>query len=178
MEIKKSSVDLVEFQKRLNSNLDAQIASDDTAILVGFNSAGKNWLINLDSLREVEGVPPGNRMQKISLAKQFVLGIANFKGNIYTLVDLQLFLGDKKPTLLSINARALLFHPKFEISTALIVSELSGLISIKDLIKVDGLTPSNKWVTAAYKTADGSFWELIDINLLSASDELIEIESV
>lgn len=169
-----STVDLVDFQNRLNENLEKMLHSTgDLSSLLGFVSAEKNWLINLADLHEIDSVPVQEKIQHLALAKSWVLGISNFKGNIYTLVDFQMFLGQGL-TSSGMNARSLLVHGRHRVQTALVVGEVSGLISNQEIrrVKTGG---EWGWVEGQYHSSDGKFWNMIDVGLLAADREMINI---
>lgn len=174
-----SNVDLVMFQKRLNKNLEESSIETEASSLIGFTSGNRNWLVALDCLREVEGVPPSDRIQNIALTKPFVIGIANFKGLIYTMIDWQSFLGGGYSQI-TLNARSLLFHTKLETTAALVVSEVTGIVSRSEVIELEKgqWEPSTPWSSHGYKTKDGKKWELIDLHLLATSKEMLDIEAV
>lgn len=171
-----TKIDLVEFQLRLNESLDAMHSLGDLSSLLGFVSAGKKWLINLADLHEIGSVPSQEKTQRLALAKTWVWGISNFKGNIYTLVDFQMFLG-QTVTPGGMNARSLLLHSKHHVQTALIVGEVSGLISTAEIrrVKAGG---DWKWVEGQYESTDNTdtkLWNMIDVSLLTSDKEMINI---
>lgn len=173
-EKRKHGTDLVEFQNRLNLSLDAADKMGRSSSMIGFSTAGKYWLADLSDLREVSGVPAADKVVKLAVAKEWVQGMSNFKGNIYTLVDFQMLLG-QAATVLNFNSRAILFHPKHLLSTALVVQTVLGLVNAADLspAKDDG-TP---WTRETFKSEDGIVWHMLDIAVLSESKELLDIEA-
>lgn len=180
VEKKKTAIitDLVEFQKRLNANLDAADKSNELTSMLGFVSAGKHWLINLGDLREVEAVPPKNLLPQIQLAKPWVLGVANFKGYIYTMIDLQLFLGGDITTL-SMNSRSLLLGHRFLVQPALVVPEIIGLVGTVTLseMPMDSVSDRSKWTKRIFKTPDGVVWEELDLLMLTESRDMLDVEA-
>lgn len=170
---KHNSVDLVGFQQRLNESLDSLQNLGEVSSLLGFSSNGFNWLLKLDDLHEIESVPNQNNVQHVALARKWVMGIANFKGNIYTLVDFQMFLGGKA-TQTDMNARSLLIHPRHQIQAALIVAEVSGLVAPNGITQVSkgGAQP---WVSGVYKDATGKNWNMIDAAMLSQDATMLNI---
>lgn len=175
MEKQKSSIDLVDFQKRLNANLEDAARQGEVSSLLGFKTAGRNFLIDLGDLREVDSVPVPEQIQRLALVKPWVLGISNFKGYIYTLVDLQLFLG-RGSTSQSMSARALLVHQRFLAQAAIVVPEISGLVSKVEMQQVSGWKSAEPWVVSGFKSVDGEIWELVDLQALSESREMMDIE--
>lgn len=174
----KQSVDLVEFQKRLNSDLEDANLQGELSSLIGFKAQGRNWLIELGDLREIDGVPGVEKIQRVAITKPWVMGISNFKGYIYTLVDFQMFLGGEASAL-GINSRSLLLNQKFIIQTALVVPDVSGLVIKNDLKPCDpqGGAFGSPWSVAAYEGRDGVVWEMLDLFALSESETMLNIEA-
>ena len=172
-------VDLVDFQKRLNASLDDATRQDDLSSLIGFQAAGRNWLVDLGALREIEAVPGPEKIHALGLTKPWVHGVANFKGYIYTLVDFQMFLGLQQSNV-SLNTRALLFHARHALQTALIVPNVTGLVSKNEMPQLSSAEweATTPWSVSGHRSADGKVWEMISIDLLSDSKELLEIEAV
>ena len=171
--VRHQSIDLVEFQNRLNESLNSFQNMGELTSLLGFVSGGVRWLINLNDLHEIESVPSSEKIQRIYLTKNWVMGVANYKGNIFTLVDFQQFLG-KKATQADMNARSLLLHPRHNIQTALIVNEVTGLLAVNEMTKVrEGGDKS--WVKTQLKSKDGLVWNLINVEALSADNEMLNV---
>lgn len=172
---RQQSIDLVGFQKRLNESLESLQNFNENSSLLGFSSAGKNWLMRLGDLHEIESVPVQEKIQKLALAKNWVMGIANYKGNIFTLVDFQLFLG-QAATQTGLNARSLLLHPRHQVQSALIVGEVAGLLEAANLKKIrDG--GDKAWVSAQFKSTDDRIWNMVDVGSLAMDQEMMNIAS-
>ncbi len=174
METKKKSIDLVVFQQRLNESMGKIDELENYSSLLAFKVGSTNYLLNLQDLKEVEGVPPPDSIVSIALTKNWVLGVVNYKGYVYTLVDLQKFLGGEA-TVQSMDARSLVLNNRFLLQCALVVPEIYGLVSINDLEEV-AHKGSNAWSTKTYKTKDQKVWEFLDIKALTESRELLDVE--
>lgn len=178
MEKVKSNVDLVAFQKRLNANLEDAASHGEDSSLLGFRLGDKQYIIDLQDLREVEGVPAPEQIVHISLTKDWILGISNFKGYIYTLVDFQKFLTGVATTQ-SIGARVLVVHQKYLLQMAIVVPEVIGLISKSDLEEKETYKSEKEpWRVGCYKSKDGRIWELLSVKELTESREMMDIELV
>lgn len=171
----KSNVDLVSFQQRLNANLEDAAAQDDVSSLLGFRVGDKQFIIDLQDLKEVDGVPGAEAIQQLALAKHWVLGISNFKGYIYTLVDLQLFLTGV-PTTLSLSARSLVIHPKHLLQMALVVPEIIGLVARSDLEFKRQSQSQEEWFSGVYASSDGREWEFLNLKNFVESRDMLDIE--
>lgn len=169
----KGTVDLVAFQLRLNESLDSIPAAGAGAAFIGFHCAGRNWLARLDDLREIESLPTPEKLFKLPLAKDWVSGLASFKGAIQTVVDFQRFLGGA-PTQEGLSARALLIHPRHGIQAALVVGEVAGLLSSESLV-ASAPEEACPWIHAWHRSPDGKVWALIDMGKLAASEDMMNI---
>jgi twitching motility protein PilI len=167
------SIDLVEFQQRLNKSLASLQTLGAQSSLLGFVCGGRNWLVKLSDLHEIESVPLAEKTQRLALARGWVMGISNFKGSIYTLVDFQQFLG-QQATQTGLNARALLIHPKHHIQAALIVGEVVGLMAVVEMKETDR-EPGWPWVERQYEYTDGTMWSMLDIGALAVAESMLNI---
>ena len=77
---KHQSIDLVGFQNRLNESLDSLQSLGELTSLLGFVCADRRWLVKLNDLHEIESVPVPEKIQRMFLAKNWVMGIANTRG--------------------------------------------------------------------------------------------------
>lgn len=90
---------------------------------IGFRLADMHFLIPLDHSREVFPVPP--QITPVPKSQHWVWGVANLRGDLLPIIDLQLFLQgqsakiDKRSRVLVIN------HP--DIYSGLLVDEVYGL---------------------------------------------------
>lgn len=90
---------------------------------IGFRLADMHFLIPLDHSREVFPVPP--QITPVPKSQHWVFGVANLRGDLLPIIDLQLFLQgqsakiDKRSRVLVIN------HP--DIYSGLLVDEVYGL---------------------------------------------------
>lgn len=175
MQKAKSNVDLVAFQQRLNANLEDAAAQGEVSSLLAFRVGPKQFVIDLHDLKEVDGVPNVEAIQQIALTKHWVMGISNFKGYIYTLVDFQLFLTGV-PTTLSLAARALVVHPKYLLQMALVVPEIIGLMPKADLEFKRQSQNEQGWFSGVYTSSDGQEWEFLNLKSFVESRDMLDIE--
>lgn len=82
--------DLAVFQNQINQSILNESITTDAFVIVKLDK--EEWLIDMQSLMET-GVP--SRIAKNAAAPPWVLGIANFKGQVWTILDTQKLLYDK-----------------------------------------------------------------------------------
>ena len=87
-----AKLDLRQFQQELASRLASKTAAQVESSRLGLDCAGEQWLIRLADAGEVIAVPP---VAGVPMTKPWFLGVANLRGNLYSVVDLAGFLGDK-----------------------------------------------------------------------------------
>lgn len=165
---------LVEFQRRLNEQLEANLSSDRVLSWMAFSAAQTNWLINIGDTREIAPYPDSSF--RFDVTKNWVLGIGNFRGNIHTMVDFSLFLGGA-PSQINMNTRALLVHNKFDTNIALVVPQVFGLKKMDSLTRKPGAQKSSVWVNEVFEDDKGVKWEFLDVQGLVSSREMMEVEA-
>lgn len=88
-----SSQDLTTFQHQLLSALSDNSVSSDSFVALRLDKDG--WLIDLDYLKEAS-VP--SKIARHAHAPRWMVGIANFKGEVWSIVDMKM-LAKNTPTL-------------------------------------------------------------------------------
>ena len=164
---------LVEFQNRLNEQLDLAMASDQIVSWMSFTAAQTNWLINIGDTKEVSTFPDSTF--KFDVTRPWHMGIGNFRGNIHSLVDFSMFLGGA-PTVVNANTRALLVHGKYDTNIALIVPQVFGLKKVDTLSKQSRASKSSVWVDDVFEDEAGVKWEFLNVQGLVSSKEMMEVE--
>lgn len=89
---------------------------------IGIRIDNQNFVI---AIQEVSEIVPGGRLTPVPLAQHWVLGIANVRGVLVTVIDLLQFLG-KAPVEYDEHTRILVIKEK-GIQTGILVQEILGL---------------------------------------------------
>lgn len=120
---------LREFQEAILLKLKeaTKLGSAESTSRLGVTSGDKRFLINLTEVKEVLPVPP---YQQVPLTKSWFLGVANIRGNLYSISDLAQFIG-MPPTHKSVNNRIVLLSSETTVQVALVVENLVGLRSVE-----------------------------------------------
>src|SRR6476659_7239738 len=106
-----AKLDLRRFQQELAARLAAKTTAQVEQSRLGLACAGQQWLIRLADAGEVINVP---HVAGVPLTKPWYLGIANIRGNLYSVIDFAAFLDarpDASPTTIA-RSRLVLFGPR------------------------------------------------------------------
>ena len=86
-------LDLRSFQQELATRLAAKTAAQVESSRLGFSCGDERWLIRLSDAGEVIAVPP---IVPVPLTKPWFLGLANIRGNLFSVIDFPQFLPAKQ----------------------------------------------------------------------------------
>ena len=158
-------LNLREFQQRLSSRLQEDDAASSRVSTLGLQIAGENWLVDMNDISEVLPLPP---LTPAPLTKPWFRGVANIRGNIYSVVDLAAYQhggaasGD-------IHNRVLLVAGRYAFNSALLVDRVLGLRDARTLQKndVDG--------KVVYQDEQGRAWYMLDVKALLEQAEFLQI---
>ena len=78
-------IDLRSFQQELATRLASKTAAQVESSRLGLACAGEQWLIRLSDAAEVIALPA---IAAVPLTQPWFLGLANVRGNLYSVVDL------------------------------------------------------------------------------------------
>ncbi len=135
---------------------------------LGFRVAGMTLVAPLDQVSEVLPCPA---ITQVPGTCRWVKGIANVRGNLYTVVDLSEYFG-KDPVGVSERARLLIMNVA-NLSTALLVNEVLGLRHFdeeQERHEVSGLENSVLSHVRGGFLRDGTLWGVFDMHSLAESE--------
>lgn len=135
---------------------------------LAFKVAGIRVLAPMDEVTEIINLPP--RLTRVPGAKSWVKGIANIRGNLLPIIDLQAFLGGK-PVVTNRRSRVLVIN-RDEVTTGLLVGDVQGMRHFHEnesvsSVRVEGAI--SRFLQAAYENQDG-IWPVLSMDSL-VSDE-------
>jgi twitching motility protein PilI len=163
---------LREFQEDLSRRLASAAAShaENTSVLA-VESAGETWLVALADAGEVMTVP---KMTAAPLSKPWYVGVANVRGNLYSVIDFGAFRG-ASAVRMSSASRLLLCGKHHGLNAGLLVDQVFGLRDGQKLKGVIGQAPVYAWQKALKQDDEGRFcWEL-DTAALMRSAEFMNV---
>src|SRR5205823_2532937 len=144
---------------RLASRTAAQVESSR----LGLSCAGERWLIRLADAAEVVAVPT---IAGVPLTQPWFLGLANIRGNLYSVVDLAGFLGRESsvPHGTGSLARLILFGPRAgDLRAGVVVQSVLGLRNLAELKATPPVADAPAWYGQRWSDNDGGTWQEIDL---------------
>jgi twitching motility protein PilI len=163
---------LREFQEAILSKLKdaaSQVGGESLSRL-GVIVGDKRFLINLQDVKEVLPVPP---LQLVPFTKPWFLGVANVRGNLYSISDLAQFMG-MQPTPRAVNNRILLLSTASTEQVALLVDSLIGLRSIQTMQVQSVEDESSFFSLNVYIDTEGNDWLELDVEALVQSKSFVQ----
>jgi len=163
-------ISLREFQAHLAARL-AGASSQSAAGLLGIQAGADYWLLNLADSGEIIPLTP---LTNVPLTKPWFAGIANIRGNLYSVSDFSAFQG-KEPTPQNASSRLLLVGTRHGTNAALLVTRMLGLRNIEALNPVPADADAPAWASEAYTDNEGRRWKMLDVRELLADEAFMEI---
>lgn len=161
---------LREYQLALSERLQGAAAGTRVPTKLGLRAGGEAWLVDLKEAGEVIPVPA---ISPVPLARPWFKGVANVRGNLYSVSDLAGLLG-QPATPQSDHARLLLVADRYRAGAALLVESSLGLRNADDL-KVRPGEAAQRWVRAHYEDTEGKVWKELDVAALIHDEAFLEV---
>lgn len=163
-------ISLREFQEHLAARL-AGVSGQNAASLLGIQSGADYWLLNLSDSGEIVPLPP---LATVPLTKPWFAGIANIRGNLYSVADFSAFQG-KEATPQNASSRLLLIGTRHGNNAALLVTRMLGLRNTEALTALPADPEAPAWADEAYADNEGRHWKMLNVRELLADESFMEI---
>jgi twitching motility protein PilI len=158
---------LRDYQRELAERL-RQADSARSASKLGVQVGTETWLIDLIEAGEVIPVPP---ITAVPLTRPWFRGVANVRGNLYSVVDFAAFVGVGSVEVTE-RARLVLLGERLRSAAALLVDRSLGLRN-PDQLRARPLEGQAGWVRAQYDDADGTSWKELDVRQLVQHEQFL-----
>ena len=154
-------ISLRDYQRQLAERL--RLAdSARSASKLGVQVGEQSWLIDLAEAGEVMPVPA---ITTVPLTQPWFRGVANVRGNLYSVVDFAEFLGSGVSGI-GEQARLVLLGERFRSAAALLVDRSLGLRNPKELRVRAAASGGKSWLRGEYEDEAGGRWRELDVGAL------------
>jgi twitching motility protein PilI len=160
---------LRDYQRDLAARLRAAEGSR-TASLLALQVGQEGWLVDLADAGEVIPVP---RITPVPLTRPWFRGMANIRGNLFSVVDFPAFLGGA-PVVQGEQSRLLLLGERFRMGSALLVDRSLGLRNPAQL-KAKPRGAEQPWLKGEYSDEEGRGWKELDVPQLVQQQEFLMV---
>lgn len=165
-------INLREYQENVFARLRIVAAEGPTALAkLGVLIGDRACLVDM---RDVSEVVPTPKMLEVPLVKPWFSGVANVRGNLFGVTDVQAFIGQGKMTPTTVS-RLLLVHPRLMHNSALLVSGMLGLRYVDQMQLMAPAKDAPPWVMGDYQGADGRIWQEISVDKLVQHPEYLKV---
>ncbi len=170
-----AKLNLRAFQQELATRLAAKTTAQVEQSRLGLACAGQQWLIRLADAGEVIAVPT---VATVPLTKPWFLGVANIRGNLYSVIDFGAFLSHPVEAVApgTNQVRLVLFGPRVgELRAGLVVQRVLGLRNLAELAQSDAPKDLAPWCVARWSDREGGTWQEIDLARLAQDPAFLQV---
>lgn len=161
---------LREYQENMLGRMEKASAQSQADARLGIEIGHRNWLIALSDTAEVLPVPA---ISSIPLARSWLCGVANVRGSLMSVVDLQAFMDEGVQTQTPLS-RILPIHPKILPHSALLVERMLGIKHLAEMTQLADQDAVPAWCARRYRDATGREWGELDIRMLAAEPAFLQ----
>ena len=151
-------ISLRDYQRDLAARLRAA-DTGRTASKLAVQAGDAGWLVDLTEAGEVIPVPP---ITPVPQTRPWFKGVANVRGNLYSVIDFPAFLGGKGVSL-GEQSRLLLIAPRYRAGAALLVDSSLGLRNPESWQPRETAQAPAAWQRAEYEDEAGRAWKELDM---------------
>ena len=170
-----AKLDLRAFQRELATRLASKTAAQVEQSRLGLHCGGQQWLIRLADAAEVINVPG---VAAVPMTRPWFLGVANLRGNLYTVIDFGGFLGGEPASAQGalVQSRLIVFGPRAgELRAGIVVPRVLGLRNLALLAPAAAPADSPAWYGQRWMDADGGTWQEIDLAALAQDAAFLQV---
>ncbi len=167
-----AKLDLRTFQKELATRLATKTAAQVESSRLGLACGGERWLIRLSDAGEVVTLP---EIIPVPLTRPWYVGIANIRGNLYSVIDFARFLA-RDSALGGGVSRLVVFGPRAGgINAGIVVQQVLGLRNIAELAPTAPPEDAPAWYAQRWMDGDGHAWQEIDLAKLAQDPAFLQV---
>lgn len=163
-------ISLREFQQDLTRRLEEAGKSARQPALLAVTAGSDNWLVELADAGEIIAAPS---ITEVPLTRSWFLGLANVRGNLFSVVDLAAYCGET-PVPPTGDSRMLLIGAQHGLNTALLVTRALGLRNPDDFEVDDSFTSAHPWIGGALRDHQNRLWKRLVVRALLADPRFLD----
>jgi len=161
---------LKDYQRGLAERL-REAGAGRMASKLGVQLGTESWLVDLGDAGEVIPVPA---VTPVPLTRPWFKGIANVRGNLYSVIDFPAFLGVGAVTV-GEGSRLLLLGERFRTSAALLIDRSLGLRNPDQLTPRAAAGEPPAWQRGEFDDGDGKAWKELDVPQLVRHADFLSV---
>ncbi|SEK59650.1 twitching motility protein PilI [Roseateles sp. YR242] len=163
---------LRDLQQRLAQRMQAAREAPQAANWLAVECAGLGLLLPLKQSGEIFTPVP---LQQVPYTQPWMLGVANLRGGLHTVVDLSAFLGLRGATSLTPAHRLVSINPELGINCALLVDQLLGLRGDEQLQAEPDTAGHPDFAPTRMRDGQGRRWQVLDLDALILHPQFLRI---
>lgn len=167
-----AKLDLRRFQQELSTRLAAKTAAQVESSRLGLSCGGEQWLLRLSDASEVIAVPG---IADVPLTKPWFRGLANIRGNLYSVIDFAGYLGRGNVPMATHNRLVVFGTRTGELNAGIIVSRVLGLRNLAELAPAAAPSEAPAWYAQRWIDADGNAWQEVDLSKLARDPAFLQV---
>ena len=157
-------LDLRQFQQNLSHRMQEQALAGEQVSALGVQIGSELWLVEMIDIGEVQPVP---HMTAVPLTKSWYCGVANMRGNLYSIVDMAVYIGSEGTPRYG-RSRILLIAPRYAFNTGLLVNRVLGLRNPRNWRR------SETDDKVLYEDSSGQVWRYLSVQGLLVQPEFVQ----
>jgi twitching motility protein PilI len=162
---------LREFQLSVAERIRTAATRTALSSKLGFQVGAESWFVALNQVNEVIPVPP---TVTVPLTHSWFRGLANIRGNLYSVLDFSAFKGGD-PTSGGVERRVILISDRLVGGAGLLVSRMLGLRNPEQFTAAERPADAPPWVAGVYTDAGGTRWLELDLPALVREQRFLEV---
>jgi twitching motility protein PilI len=162
---------LREFQLSVAERIRTAGSRTSISSKLGFQVGPDNWFVALHQVNEVIPVPA---VVPVPLTQSWFRGVANIRGNLYSMLDFSAFQGGD-PIGAGMERRVILISDRLVGSAGILVSRMLGLRNPEQFNAAQRPADAPHWVSGVFTDAGGSRWLELDLPALVREPRFLEV---
>jgi twitching motility protein PilI len=166
---------LKDYQRELVNRL-KEAGAGRMASKLGMQLGAETWLVDLADAGEVIPVP---QVTPVPLTKPWFKGVANVRGNLYSVVDFPAFLG-VGAVAVGEHSRLLLVGDRFRTASALLIDRSLGLRNpeqLKPRVSLNDAGEAPTWLRGEFEDGEGRAWKELNLPELVRHTDFLSVSA-